>query len=66
MPKRWICSQGKFLIQDWVYFDNTVYTIVGIAYMSKQRTRKLCTKIISDAENNFTQNKYNELQKNKW
>ena len=19
MPKRWVCSQGKFLIQDWVY-----------------------------------------------
>ena len=26
MPKRWVCSQGKFLTQDWVYFDNTVYT----------------------------------------
>ena len=25
MPKRWVCSQGKFLIQDWVYFDSTVY-----------------------------------------
>ena len=35
MPKRWVSSQGKFLIQDWVY------------------------KI----ENNFTQNKYNKLQK---
>ena len=38
----WVSSQGKFLIQDWVY------------------------KI----ENNFTQNKYNKLQKisakNKW
>ena len=42
--------------------------------MSKQRTRKLvikivrkpCSslvKIISDGENNFTQNKYNNLQK---
>ena len=42
MPKRWVSSQGKFLIQDWVY------------------------KI----ENNFTENKYNKLQKtsakNKW
>ena len=42
MPKRWVSSQGKFLIQDSVY------------------------KI----ENNFTQNKYNKLQKisakNKW
>ena len=42
--------------------------------MSKQRTRKFETKIltktcsslvkiISDVENNFTQNKYNKLQK---
>ena len=42
--------------------------------MSKQRTRKFVTKIlrktcssvvkiISDGENNFTQNKYNKLQK---
>ena len=42
--------------------------------MSKQRTRKFVTKIlrktcslleriISDRENNFTQNNYNELQK---
>ena len=42
--------------------------------MSKQRTRKFVTKIlrktcsslvkiISDRENNFTQNKYNKLQK---
>ena len=42
--------------------------------MSKQRTRKFVTKIlrktcsslvkiISDEENNFTQNKYNKLQK---
>ena len=42
MPKRWVCSQGKFLIQDWV----------------------------NKIENNFTQNKYNKLQKinvkNKW
>ena len=43
--------------------------------MSKQRTRKFETKIlrktcsslvkfISDGKNNFTQNKYNKLQKN--
>ena len=42
MLKMWVCSQGKFLIQDWVY----------------------------QIENNFTQNKYNKLQKisakNKW
>ena len=37
MPKMWVSSQGKFLIQDWVF------------------------KI----ENNFTQNKYDKLQKNK-
>ena len=47
---------------------------MGIAYMSKQRTRKFVTKIIrktgsslvkmiSDGENNFTQNKYKKLQK---
>ena len=35
MPKRWVCSQGKFLIQKWV----------------------------NKIENNFTQNKYNKLQK---
>ena len=51
-----------------------MYTIVGIALMSKQRTRKFLTKIlrktcsslvkiISDGENNFTQDKYNKLQK---
>ena len=48
--------------------------IVGIAYMSKQRTCKFVTKslrttcsslvkIISDGEKNFTQKKYNKLQK---
>ena len=48
--------------------------MVGVAQMSKQRTRKFvkkiltktCSslvKIISDGENNFTQNKYIKLQK---
>ena len=48
--------------------------MVGIALMSKQRTRKFVTKIlwktcsslvkiIPNGENNFTQNRYNKLQK---
>ena len=47
---------------------------MGIAWISKQRTRKFVTKIlrkscsslvkiISDRENYFTKNKYNKLQK---
>ena len=25
VPKRWVCSEGEYLIQDWVYFDSTEY-----------------------------------------
>ena len=26
MPKWWVCSQGKFLIQDWVYKNENTFT----------------------------------------